>query len=318
MSTDHLVIVTEGLDEPALAWLRERCRVEQLSMDSPKFASLLAQADAMIVRTYTNVNRVMLDGAPNVRVVGRAGVGLDNIDIDACQSRGIKVVYTPDANTQAVVEFVFRLLLEAVRPVHRLTAPASPDRWKQLRAETVGRRQLNELTLGILGLGRIGKRMAAIGRAFGMRVVYHDLESIAPNDRQGAEPVSVNDLCQQADVFSIHIDGRAENRRVVNEGMLRLMNPNVIFVNTSRGFVVDHHALAAFLTDHPDAAALLDVHEPEPIDASNPLLGLPNAKLFPHIASRTESAMTNMSWVVKDVWAVLDGRAPKWPAEGGA
>lgn len=314
MNADHLVIVTEHLNESALAWLSDRCRVERLNADSPRFASLLENAAALVVRTYTNVNRSMLDGAPNLRVVGRAGAGLDNIDLATCNARSIKVVYTPDANTQAVVEYVFRLLLDQARPIHHLTEPVSSEVWKQLRAETVGARQLADMTLGIMGLGRIGKRIAQVGRAFGMRTIYCDIETIPADDRQGAEPVTVDELFMQADVLSIHIDGRPENRLAVNEQLIRLMKPHVIFINTSRGFVIDHDALASFLSDTPAAAALLDVHDPEPIDAANPLLTVPNATLLPHLASRTEMAMENMSWVVKDVWAVLEGRSPRWPA----
>jgi phosphoglycerate dehydrogenase-like enzyme len=314
VSTDFLVTVTEQLHDAALAWLRDRCRVEQIGVDSPEFADMLQFADGIIVRTYTIVDSSLLDRAPRIKVVGRAGVGLDNIDLDECRRRSIKVVYTPDANTQAVVEYVFRLVLDELRPVHRLTESISDAEWRRLRSITVGRRQLSELTLGIMGLGRIGKRVAEVGRSFGMNVIYHDIEAIPTDSRHGAEPVNKDELFERADVLSIHIDGRPENRCAVNERSIRLMKQDVIFVNTSRGFVVDHDALAMFLADCPAATALLDVHEPEPIAESNPMLPLPNAKLYPHIASRSMKAMENMSWVVKDVWAVLEGRDPQWSA----
>jgi phosphoglycerate dehydrogenase-like enzyme len=314
VNRQHLVVVTEHLSEAALSWLAERCRVERHVESDTGFAEAMSDADGLIVRTYTNVSQSLLDRAPKLKVVGRAGVGLDNIDLAACTARGVAVVHTPDANTQAVVEYVLRLITEELRPIHRLLEAASPDDWKQLRAETVGRHQLDELTLGILGLGRIGRRMAQVGCALNIKVIYHDIEHIAPGARFGANAVGVDELFGQADILTVHIDGRPENRGVIDVRLIRLMLPEVIFINTSRGFVVDHEALASFLADNPYATALLDVHEPEPIEDDNPLLALANAKLFPHLASRTEKAMENMSWVVRDVWRVLNGEPPQWPA----
>ena len=117
-----------------------------------------------------------------------------------------------------------------------------------------------------------------------------------------------------SDVLSLHLDGRERNRRFVDEGLIRRMKPNVVFINTSRGFVVDSSALADFLRAHVQALAMLDVHDPEPFGSDYPLLGLSNARLYPHLASRTEAAMLNMSWVVRDVVAVLEGKEPEYPA----
>ena len=177
----------------------------------------------------------------------------------------------------------------------------------------VGLWQMDELVLGILGLGRIGKRVAEVARAIGFTVVYHDIAEIAPERRNGAEPVSVTRLFAECDVISVHVDGRTENKRFVGRELISLMRPDAILINTSRGCVIDTHALADWLRVNPAAAALLDVHEPEPITDANPLLPLPNAHLAPHLASRTMTAMDNMSWVVRDVVAVLEGRTPKWP-----
>ncbi|MCZ6612891.1 MAG: NAD(P)-dependent oxidoreductase, partial [Planctomycetota bacterium] len=129
-----------------------------------------------------------------------------------------------------------------------------------------------------------------------------------------AEPVPVDRLFEHSDVISVHIDGRESNQQFLGAQLLGRMKSDVILINTSRGFVMDSLALAAFLREHPQAQALLDVHEREPFDAAYPLLGLPNARLYPHLASRTERAMLNMSWVVKDVVAVLEGEKPRYPA----
>ncbi|MDY7108292.1 MAG: NAD(P)-dependent oxidoreductase [Planctomycetota bacterium] len=286
----------------------------KVAHDAPAFADALAEAEALLVRTYTRVDETLLRAAPRLRVIGRAGVGLDNVDVPACRARGIEVVYTPEANTQAVVEYVLCLIADALRPRRTVDQALQVRPWEQIRQETSGRREMSECTIGILGLGRIGKRIAQVAGAIGSRVLYNDLVSMPPEARFGAEPVAAENLFEEADILSIHIDGRSDNRDFIGPELITRLKDDVVFLNTSRGFVVDNVALAGFLCAHPRAEAHLDVHEPEPFDASYPLLGLPNAKLYPHLAARTERAMLNMSWVVKDVMAVLEGRAPQWPA----
>jgi phosphoglycerate dehydrogenase-like enzyme len=315
MSGADVVVVSEHLDAEAASWLGRFCRVVFCAHDDPRFARTLASAAGLIVRTYTRVDGTLLDAAPRLRVVGRAGAGLDNIDVTACRARGIEVVYTPDSNTQAVVEYVYRLLLEALRPAVSLAGPPGAARWNELRAAAVGERELSELCLGILGLGRVGRRVAEVARGFRVAaVLYNDLVEVEPPLRFGAVPVDAPRLFSEADVVSVHIDGRSSNRRFVGAALLRRMKPRVIFINTSRGFVVDNVALAAFLGENPQALALLDVHDPEPFDEGYPLLGRPNVRLFPHLGSRTEAALRAMSGVVRDVSAVLEGRSPLHPA----
>jgi phosphoglycerate dehydrogenase-like enzyme len=309
-----MVIQTEALSPAAAAWLAGRCNLVVCPYEDPGFLQRVGAAAGLVVRTYTIVDEALLAAAPRLRVVGRAGVGLDNIDVAACRKRGIEVVYTPDANTQAVVEFVVCLLCDAMRPRITLPRAIGTDEWNRLRQAVVGERQMNQLTLGVLGLGRVGGRVAEVAGVIGYRVLYNDLLVFPPEARHGAEPVSVRALFEQSDVVSVHIDGRAGNRRFVNADLIDRMKPNAILVNTSRGLVVDSLALAAFLKSRPEALALLDVHDPEPFAADYPLLGLPNARLYPHLASRTQTAMDNMSWVVRDVAAVLEGRAPQFPA----
>jgi len=224
------------------------------------------------------------------------------------------VVHTPDANTQAVVEYVLCLLCDALRPRLFLERPVDTQAWERIRTEVCGERQMDELTLGILGFGRIGSRVAQVARAIGFRVLYNDLLTFAPSMRHGAEPVSAEDLFARSDVITLHIDGRPDNRRFVNASWIKHMRPQALLLNTCRGFVLDHEALADFLRMNPGAQALLDVHEPEPFPADHPLLGMRNAHLAPHLASRTRSAMDRMSWVVRDAVAVLEGRKPEFAA----
>ena len=310
----ELVLQTEHLSDEAANWLAARCERVQCAPDAPEFPDILAQASGLVVRTYTIVNQALLARAPNLRVVGRAGVGLDNIDIKACRRRGIEVVYTPDANTHAVVEYVTCLLCDALRPRVAIQHAIATSEWNDLRSRTVGQRQMNQLTLGILGFGRVGRRLTQVASAIGYRVLYNDLLNIPPEQRGAASSVEVDDLFAMSDVVSIHIDGRASNRKFVSQSLLSRMKSMAVLVNTSRGFVVDNLALRAFLMHNPSALALLDVHEPEPFGTDYPFLGLPNARLYPHLASRTETAMNNMSWVVRDVLAVLEHRPPEFPA----
>ncbi len=310
-----LVIQTETLDPTAQAWLRERVRLEVCPHDGPGLLELLPQAQGLVVRTYTRVDEALLDRAPNLKVVGRAGVALENIDIPACRARGVEVVHTPEANTQAVVEFVLCLLLDALRPRVGLGGPLEGQAWHDARNELQGDGHLSDLSIGILGFGRIGSRVGKVLRALGCTVRYHDIKNMPESERHGCEPVSLEELQRTSQVLTIHIDWSAGNHHLVNSGFLGTLRPDAIIVNTSRGLAIDPQALADWLRANPKARALLDVHDPhEPLDTGYPLLGVPNAHLAPHIAAATAPARLNMSWVVRDVVAVLEGKEPRWPA----
>lgn len=305
-----VVIVTEELaDEPA-AWLGERCEMVTAPPDASDFALAAPQAAGLVVRTATRVDSSLLDRLPSLRVVGRAGVGLDSIDLEACRQRGVRVVSTPDANTQAVVEYTTALLCDALRPRLFLEHAVDDREWRDLREDVVGLWQMDELQLGILGLGRIGSRMAQVAAAIGFEVIYNDLVEVPQTRRHGARSVAVDELFAESDVVTLHCDGRAANRGFVGPRLIESMRPDVLLINTSRGFVIDERALAAFMRVNPGATAILDVQSQEPFPPDYPLLGLPNVHLAPHLASRTVRAMEAMSWVVRDVWAVLQGRGP--------
>jgi phosphoglycerate dehydrogenase-like enzyme len=315
-----LVLVTEGSDPTPLAWLRERVRVVEVGPDAPNFGELLAEAQGLVVRTYTKVNDALLDRAPRLRVVGRGGVGLENIDVPACRRRGVEVVFTPDANTLAVGDFVFGYLLQLLRPWAPFRERAYPPaEFKRIR-NTVRGRQLNELTLGVLGMGRVGRRVGHIAaNGFGMRVIYNDVIPFGapgqpPAPTFAAEAVDKPTLYRTADVLSLHVDMRPGNEHLVGRDQLALMKADAVLINTSRGEVLDAQALADAIREKRLAGAAIDVFDPEPPPADFPLLGFDNVLLTPHVAARTKTAMENMSWVVRDVVAVLDGQPPKYPA----
>jgi phosphoglycerate dehydrogenase-like enzyme len=313
-----LVVVTEGSDPTPLAWLKDQATVVEAGPDDPAFADAIGRADGLLVRTYTRVDETLLDRAPNLKVVGRGGVGLENIDVPACRRRGVEVVYTPDANTLAVGDFVFGYLLQILRPWNFFRdAVYEPKEFKRIR-NTVRGRQLNELTLGVLGMGRVGRRVGHIGaHGFGMRVIYNDVIDF---EKQGnpppfaATPVDKATLYREADVLSLHVTMLPGNENLIGREQLAMMKPDAVIVNTSRGEVLDAAALAEAMRAGKFAGAALDVFHPEPPKADFPLLGLPNVLLTPHLAARTYTALENMSWVVRDVADVIAGKPAKHPA----
>jgi phosphoglycerate dehydrogenase-like enzyme len=310
--------VTEGSDAGPLRWLRDRVRVEEIAFDDPNFPAALSEADGLLVRTYTKVNADLLARAPRLKVVGRGGVGLENIDVPACRRRGIQVVYTPDANTLAVGDFVFGYLLQLLRPWAFFKDKAyDPKEFKRIR-NTVRGRQLNELTIGILGMGRVGRRVGHIAaNGFGMRVIYNDLIDFAARGDTPAFACTAVDkptLYGESDILSLHVTMLPGNENLVGREQLALMKPDAILVNTSRGEVLDAAAVADAIRGKRLAGAAIDVFWPEPPGPDFPLLGLDDVLLTPHLAARTYTAIENMSWVVRDVVEVLEGRAPKYPA----
>ncbi|MEM9753382.1 MAG: NAD(P)-dependent oxidoreductase [Planctomycetota bacterium] len=316
------VVITERLDDACAAWLAEHAEVIWHRFDQPGLGDALADAQGLVVRTYTQVDDTLLDQAPNVKVVGRAGVGLDNFDLPACERRGVQVVYTPDANTQAVVEYVMGLMLDHFRPRTPFPADAEDETFHALRTTEVGR-QLDEMTLGIVGFGRIGKRLGQAAHALGMNVWACDV--LPEVELRKAVPFPFEfkphvELYTGSHLVTVHADGRASNRHLLDAEAFATMRDDAVFINAARGMLVDHAALAAWLNDHPAAHAYLDVHDPEPPTHpdQDALRTLPNATLLPHLASRTHTALANMSWVVRDVVRVLAGEPPEYPAPSAA
>lgn len=315
MSNRPNVLVTEGSDKKPLDWLRAQVNVIEVAYDDPGFDNALREADGMVVRTYTKVNEAMLAKAPKLKVVGRGGVGLENIDIAACRKRGVEVVYTPSANTWAVGDYVFGYMLQLLRPWNFFHEKVyAPKEFKRIRNEVRGP-ELHELTLGILGMGRVGRRVGHIAtRGFGMKVIYNDILDVQSQLDFPATPVDKPTLYRQSDVLSLHVTMVPGNMNLVNAEAIGMMKAGAILINTSRGEVLDVNALATALREKKIAGAALDVFWPEPPEPGFPLLNMPNVLLTPHLAARTHTAIENMSWVTRDIVAVLRGEKPKYPA----
>ncbi|MDP6057318.1 MAG: NAD(P)-dependent oxidoreductase, partial [Pirellulaceae bacterium] len=300
----YCVVVSESLHATCADWLNERTNMVRSDYrQTERLRAVLAEANGLVIGTYTKINEALLTAAPKLRVVGRAGVGLENVDLTACRQSGVRVVYTPEANTHAVAEYVIALMLDALRPRVTIGPDVDAETFHRFRRELIGT-QLDTLTLGILGLGRIGRRVSRIAHGLGMTVLAHDL--LPPDQlRQRIDhPVQFVDqatLLGESDVLTVHVDGRPENRHLLNQSRLSQLKPGCLLINTSRGMVIDSADLAAWARIAVDTGgrAVLDVHEPEPIPPPSPqtypLYGLSNVRLLPHIASRTSKALENMS-----------------------
>jgi phosphoglycerate dehydrogenase-like enzyme len=206
----------------------------------------------------------------------------------------------------SVVEYTISMMMRALRPIHPITHALDEPSWHQAREDAISEGSVVDTTLGIIGLGYIGSRVALAASGLGMRVVHNDLRNIeAPS-----QALSLEELLKDARVVCLHVDGRASNKHLISTDQFALMRRDVVLVNASRGFVIDPHAAEDFAKQNPDARLIFDVHDPEPIDPDSRLLALPNVILTPHIAAATRQAKTAMSWVVKDVHAVLEGQEP--------
>ncbi len=305
-----IVVVAEPLDEPSLEYLAGRAEVRRV--EGAELDKHIGQADGLIVRTYTQVNRALLDRAPNLKVVGRAGVALENIDVPACRARGVQVVHTPEANTLAVVDYTIRMIIELNRRFWPMTGPISPDEFLATRKNAFGR-FISSLTLGIIGAGRIGSRVGRAAVGLGMKVVYNDIRDIALD--YPAEAVDKPALYARSDIVTLHVPLTDLTRNLIDAGALAQFKPGAQLINAARGACVTAADLAAALRSGRLSGAVIDCHEPEPPGSDYPLFGLGNAILTPHIAARVPAALAAMCEVVYDVAAVLEGRTPKFPAE---
>lgn len=248
----------------------------------------LAQTAGLIVRGATTVDEALLRAAPALRVVGRAGVGVDNIDLEAAARRGVAVMNAPSGNTRSTAELTFGLLLAAARHIARADRSVREGAWdrKAMRGS-----QLHGRTLGVVGAGRIGSAVLALGRAFGMRLLGCD-PYLTPERRReiGAEFLELEELLERADVVSFHVPLTDETEGMLGAAELARMKPDAFLVNASRGEVVDEAAVARALMEGRLAGAGLDVFAREPLPADSPLREAPHLVLTPHLGGATDEA----------------------------
>ncbi len=309
-----VVLVSEPLTDRAMDWLSERAEVRRCSVQKDGMQAVyadLAEAEGLVVRTYTIVDDKLLDRAPKLRVVGRAGVAIDNIDVPACRSRGVEVVHTPEANTLAVVDYTVRMIIELNRRFWPMSGPIPPEEFHRQRKQLFGR-FLADCTLGVIGFGRIGSKVGRAAAALGMRVLYNDLLDIKVDFPSLA--VDKPTLYAESDIITIHTTLNPSTRGLINAEAIAQFRPRCQFINAARGQVVNYRDLAEALKSGQISAAAIDCHDPEPPPEDYPLWGLDNVILTPHVAARVPQAIENMCDVVLDVMAVIDGDQPRYPA----
>jgi D-3-phosphoglycerate dehydrogenase / 2-oxoglutarate reductase len=306
------IIVSENITGEAMTRLRETHAVDfepDLWQNVERLAEQLKTARAIIVRNQTKVTRELIESSPNLLIIGRAGAGLDNIDTDAASEAGIVVSYTPSENSISVAELVLGFMLTAVRRI--------PSAWLHTRSGGWNRMQFvgGELfgkTLGIVGLGRIGRLVAERALAFGMTIIAHD-EFIDPNSpfvsELGVRLTSLDDLLTQSDFVSVHVPLTPETRNCFSSDAFGKMKSSAWFMNASRGEVVDEAALLHALNEKQISGAALDVRSQEP-PSDNELAKLSNVILTPHIGAFTHEAQERVvAAVCSDVTAILAGNS---------
>ncbi len=287
MSTP-IVLIAEELSPAGIAQLESGFEIRYTDgADRVQLLPALAEADAVIIRSATTIDAEALEHAPRLRVVARAGVGLDNVDVDAATRAGVMVVNAPTSNIVSAAEHAIALLLATARNVPQAMASLRSGQWKRAAFTGV---ELEGKVAGLLGLGKIGVLVAQRLAAFGMTVIAYDPYVAAARAAQlGARLVSLEELLAESDVISVHLPKNAETVGIIADRQLDLVKPGVLIVNAARGGLVDEAALARALADGRVAGAALDVYAAEPCTDS-PLFGLPNAVVTPHLGASTHEA----------------------------
>lgn len=293
------VLVSDNVHPSAVEILRQAGDLEVTApgqMDRADVLARVGEADALVIRSATKADAALLDAAPRLKVIGRAGVGVDNVDMEDANRRGIVVMNTPDGNTIATAEYTFGLMLGLVRHVAAAHASLADGKWDRKAYMGV---ELKGKTLGIIGLGRIGRAVARRAAAFDMRVIAYDAYDtaweLARAEAIGAEMHSLADVLRFADIVTLHPMLNDETRDLINASTLAQMKRGVYLINAARGALIVEADLAEALKSGQVAGAALDVYREEPPKPDNPLLGLPNVLHTPHLAASTEDAQINVA-----------------------
>jgi len=310
------IVITEFMDDAAVDSLRQHFGADAIHYDATlvdqpdTLAAAVADCDALIVRNRTQVRGALLAACARVRVVGRLGVGLDNIDVAACTARGIEVIPATGANALAVAEYVVATAMLLRRASYQSTAAVAAGQWP--RAKLSLGRETAGATLGLVGFGSIGQLTGRLARALGMNLIAYDPalpESHPAWMEVGAVGVGFDELLAQADVVSLHVPLLDSTRNLFDATRIAAMKPGAVLVNTSRGGIVDDAAMVAALKSGHLGGAAVDVFTQEPLPASPLFEGCPNLILTPHIAGVTFEANVRVSSMIAEaVIAALDGK----------
>ncbi|HAW28754.1 MAG TPA: hypothetical protein DCY03_11645 [Planctomycetaceae bacterium] len=305
------VLVTENIQGVSMNRLIQEHDVEfdaYLWQNTDLLKQKIQNTKALIVRNQTKVDRELIDAAPELKIIARAGAGLDNVDTEYAHEKGIVVCFTPDANSLSVAELTIGLMLALMRKIPEARQDTLTGGWNRLKFTGT---ELYGKSFGLIGLGRIGSLTATRAKAFGMNILAADpfLKADAPQLKKlNATLLSLDDLLAESDVVSCHSPLTPDTRKMLTYQHFRKMKPDAFFINTSRGEVVDERGLTQALLEHKLAGAALDVRETEPPKQS-PLNQMENVILTPHIAAFTVEAQDRVvDSVCEDVRLVLSGK----------
>jgi len=305
------ILVTENITGDAMDQLRKEMDVTfepDLWSNPEKLKEAAVGAKALIVRNQTQVTEEIIAAADDLKIIARAGAGLDNIDTEAASAAGIVVSSTPQANSISVAELAVGLMISLARQIPAADWDTRAGGWNR---QIFTGCELSGKTLGVVGFGRIGVLTATRAKVFGMNIIGHD-DYVDPESdpvkKLDAKMVSLDALLAKADFITCHVPLTEGTREMFNQDLFEKMKPGAFFINTSRGEVVDEIALAQALNNDQIGGAALDVRQVEPPDAASPLNGLTNVILTPHIAAFTNEAQSRVvDAVCRDVQAVLKG-----------
>jgi len=312
---DMKILITDGLEPEAISTLRKTHQVEVQEVDPKSLLAVVARYHALIVRSRTIVSKAVLTHAPNLKVVGRAGVGVDNIDVAEATARKIAVVNAPTASTISVAELAIGHMISLFRHLPEADRSVKEGKWEKKKLEG---RELFETTLGLVGSGRIGAEVAKRAQAFGMRVISYDPylpASVA--ETLGIRLVDKEAVFREADVVSVHAALTPETKGMVGAAEFAQMKRGAILVNCARGEIVQEAALADALRSGKLSGAAVDVFGTEP-PVGSPLLTAPNVVFTPHLGASTREAQARAgSIIAEQVLKVLSGRRPEFLVNPG-
>lgn len=314
------VWITRQIHPAAVDQLKQVADVEIWPEEFPPAKNMLIKKigafDGMISMLNDPLDAEVLEAASRLKVISQMAVGFDNIDVKAATRLGIAVGHTPGVLTETSADFAWALLMDAARRVSEADRQVHDGIWKPWGPDVLTGVDVYGATLGLIGMGRIGKAVAKRAKGFNMRVLYHNRsrDNDAENEL-GVEYVSLETLLQTSDFVSLHLNYSPEAYHLINESKLALMKPEAILINTARGAVIDADALYNALINKQIAGAALDVFNPEPIPTDHPLLTLPNVVITPHIASASKKTRIEMAYIsVENATRGLQGKPLKYCA----
>jgi len=309
------VIIVEPIHADGVKLLKKFGKVIQLPPNSTSkdLLRVSRNADAFVTRGFVKIPAEVLEVAKKLKVIGVHGVGIDHIDVDFAQKRGIQVVQTPKALTEAVAEFTVGLMLSLLRKIPAADTAVRSAEWSRKYGDLVGV-DLTGKTVGLIGLGRIGSAVAKRIKAFGVRLIYYQrVRNPKLEKGLGVEYTSFHQLLKTSDVISLHVPLTPETHHMISHNEFKFMKHGVYIVNTSRGAVMDEKAMYEALASGKAAGAALDVFESEPLSANSPLIRLKNVVLAPHLAASSTETLRRMAVAVAE--EVIRVLAPHYAPE---